>query len=378
MDIRKEAELRVLRQLIKNKGEVNPDGLEEHEYKAACYRLEEKHCVQLARIYGGFEAIRILDEGYVYLRELEIEEKKEASELERLKTEYAKLKAISGKKEYQHSLFEKTQKFVEDTQYFCNVIQSKEFYDHNGYFYQQTKKRYDSYCDVNEDELVKEVNNSPLQTYFDDFKKLLNSIVIPNYDTMSMSRFIQENLTSDRELLEDALEIFETVVEKCGNLKNSVENFMELYDLKDHSPKKGFLQPLFIDEVLREEIDENNISEEKETTIAKKKGNTKLGRPSKKFEDYLMRDTPECFIVVLKEIMKDKKGKEAALIILSCIGFWITKPDSKSVVSKFDWVKYTQFNNAMNNSSQFSKEEMEKIREEIKAKIAEKSKSQSL
>lgn len=273
MDIRKEAELRVLRQLIKNKGEVNPDGMEEHEYKAACYRLEEKHCVQLARIYGGFEAIRILDEGYVYLKELKIEEEKETSELERLKTENAMLKAISGKKEHQHSLFEKTQKFVQDTLYFCNVIQSNEFYDHDGYFYQQTKKRYDSYCDVNEDELVKEVNNSPLQTYFDDFKKLLNSIVIPNYDTMSMSKYIQENLTSDRELLEDALEIFETVVEKCGNLRNSVENFRELYDLKDNSPKRGFLRPEFIDEVINEKEEqkaESNNTELRATSSTDK------------------------------------------------------------------------------------------------------------
>lgn len=260
MDIRKEAELRVLRHLVEKKDEMIPDGMEGHEYKAACYRLEEKHCVRLARIDGGFEAIRILDEGYVYLKELEIEEKKETSEFERLKNENAKLKIVSGENRHQHSLFEKTQKFVEDTQYFCNVIQSKEFYDYNGYFYQQTKKRFDSYCDVNENELVKEVNNSPLQTYFDDFKKLLNSIVIPNYDIMSMSRSIQESLTSDRKLLEDALEIFETVVDKCGDLRNSIENFMGLYDLKDNSPKNGFLRPVFIDEVLRKKNKEDNSS----------------------------------------------------------------------------------------------------------------------
>jgi hypothetical protein len=373
MDIRKEAELRVLRHLIENKDEMIPDGMEEHEYKAACYRLEEKHCVQLARIYGGFEGIRILDEGYVYLKELGIEEKKEASEIERLKTENAKLKAISGKKEYQHSLFEKTQKFVEDTQYFCNVIQSKEFYDHNGYFYQQTKKRYDSYCDVNEDELVKEVNNSPLQTYFDDFKKLLNSIVIPNYDTMSMRKFIQENLTSDRELLEDALEIFETVVEKCGYLRNSVESFMELYDLKDNSPKSGFLRPLFIDEVLREEDDENCISGGKETSIVENKGKTKLGRPkAKAFEEFIKRDAPQCFLSILEEMLDGKSGIAAARIIHACIGYWIDIPTNRSVVDKFDSVKSTSFNTAMKNSSNFSDEVITEIRAEIERKISEK------
>lgn len=163
--------------------------------------------------------------------------------------------------EKQHNLFEKTQKFVEDTQYFCSVIKSEQFYDRNGYFYQETKERFDSYCDVNEDEFVKEVNNSPLQTYFDDYKKLLNSIVIPDLDTFSMSKYIQENLTSDRELLEDALEIFETVVEKCGNLRNSVENFMELYDLKDNYPKIGFLRPIFIDEAGQPNCQKNIVVE---------------------------------------------------------------------------------------------------------------------
>jgi hypothetical protein len=226
---------------------------------------------------------------------------------------------------------------------------------------------------VNEDELVKEVNNSPLQTYFDDYKRLLNSIVIPNLDTFSMSKFIQENLTSDRELLEDAIEIFETVVEKCGNLRNSVENFMELYDLEDNYPKIGFLRPIFIDEVLREEDNENPTSEGKQTTIAKKKGNTKLGRPSAKaFEEFIRRDTPHCFLEILEEMLDGKTGIAAARIIYSCIGYWIDKPSNKSVVKKFHSVKSTSFNTAMNNSSNFPDEIITKIRDEIDNKISEK------
>ena len=190
--------------------------------------------------------------------------------------------------EKQHNLFEKTQKFVEDTQYFCSVIKSEQFYDRNGYFYQETKERFDSYCDVNEDEFVKEVNNSPLQTYFDDYKKLLNSIVIPDLDTFSMSKYIQENLTSDRELLEDALEIFETVVEKCGNLRNSVENFMELYDLKDNYPKIGFLRPIFIDEAITEDNDEFS-SEEKEIK------QTNTTHPNNVIELFSSKDTCDDF-----------------------------------------------------------------------------------
>ena len=150
-------------------------------------------------------------------------------------------------------MFDKTQKFVEDTQYFYTIIQTKDFYNRNGFFYQQTMVRLESYCDVNEDELIKEVNSSPLQTCFDDYKRLLNNIDIPNVDTLNMSLYIQEHLTSDREILADAICIFETIVERCGNLRNTINSFMELYSLKDNYPKQGFLRPLYYDNVMTQE-----------------------------------------------------------------------------------------------------------------------------
>lgn len=150
-------------------------------------------------------------------------------------------------------MFDKTQKFVEDTQYFYTIIQTKDFYNRNGFFYQQTMARFESYCDVNEDELIKEVNNSPLQTCFDDYKRLLNNIDIPNVDTLNMSLYVQEHLTSDREILADAICIFETIVERCGNLRNTINSFMELYCLKDNYPKQGFLRPLYYDNVMTQE-----------------------------------------------------------------------------------------------------------------------------
>ena len=162
-------------------------------------------------------------------------------------------------------MFDKTQKFVQDTQYFCTIIQSEVFYERNSSFHKQAMVRYESYCDVNEDELIKEVNSSPLQTCFDDYKRLLNNVDIPNKDTISMSWHIQEYFTSDRQLLEDAISIFETIVEKCGNFRNSITDFMELYSLKDNFPKKGFLCPLFVDEVLiKTDDDENTIKIEQE------------------------------------------------------------------------------------------------------------------
>lgn len=370
MDIRKDSELRVLRHLQKKVDQMIPDGMDKHEFNAACYRLEKKNCVKLARIEGGFEAIRMLDEGYVYLKELEIEEKDDRDELERLRNEVADLKSTSVNKKY--VMFDKTRKFVEDTQYLCAVIGSKEFYDSNGYFYQHTKRRFDLYCEVNVDELVKEVNNSPLQTYFNDYKKLLNSIDIPNKDLLSMSTYIQENLTSDRFLLGDAVEIFETVVEKCGDLRNSLENFMSLYDLKDNFPKKGFLRPEFIDDVLVEDESGSLRSERRGRNKAKKKEKSKLGRPrAKPFEYYIRRDAPPCFLNVLEKMLDGKKGKAAAQIIMACIGYWIDKPEITSVVNKFNSVKRTSFSTAMNNKSNFPDDKITSIREKITREIKE-------
>lgn len=252
MEIKKVAELRVLRHLQERSEIMIPDEMDENEFKAACYSLEKKNCVKLARIDGGFEAVRMLDDGLVYLKELEWEESDNKNELERLKNENAELKALSKNKG--HGIFDDTREFVEATQYLYTIIMAEEFYDRNGVFYQDTKKRFAMYCKVNEDDLVKEVNNSPLQTYFDDYKQLLNSIIIPNKDILSMSRYIQENLTSDKDLLEEAIEIFEAVIEKCGNLRNSLERYMDLYKLKDNYPQKGFLRPLFIDEAIDEDL----------------------------------------------------------------------------------------------------------------------------
>ena len=364
MDIKKESELRVLRHLEEKSVEMIPKGMDEHEFNAACYRLEKKNYVKLARIEGGFEAIRMLDEGFVHLKELEMEEKEDRDEIERLRNENAELKALSRNKQY--VIFEKTQKFVEDTQYFCTIITSPEFYDSNGSFYRQTKRRFDSYCEVNVDELVKEVNNSPLQTYFNDYKKLLNSIDIPNKDLLSMSMYIQDNLTKNRDLLEDAVEIFETVIDRCGDLRNSLENFMSLYDLKDNFPKKGFLRPLFIDVEITKDIKEKHSSLKTEKN--------KMGRPrARSFEFYIKRDAPPCFLNILNNMLQKKTGRAAAQIIIACIGYWIDKPEIMSVVNKFESVKKTSFSTAINNKSNFLDDKITSIREEITRKIKENS-----
>ena len=94
MEMKKEAELRVLRHLANKGKEMIPEGMEKYECIAACERLEEKKCVRVAWLEGhDFEHIKILPSGRVYLQELEKEEKSELSELERLRIENAELKA---------------------------------------------------------------------------------------------------------------------------------------------------------------------------------------------------------------------------------------------------------------------------------------------
>ena len=122
-------------------------------------------------------------------------------------------------------MFDKTQKFVEDTQYLCSIILSSEFYDADGFLHNEAMRRYEAYCETNEYDLTKEVNSAPMQTSFDDYKRLLNKVEIPDIDTFGLSCYIKENLSEDVSLREDAISIWETVVEQCGFLTSAVLTF---------------------------------------------------------------------------------------------------------------------------------------------------------
>lgn len=94
MDMKKDAELRVLRHFANNEEGLVPEGMEKFECIASCERLEEKKYVWVAWIEGhDFEALRVLPSGLVYLKELEMEERGEQDELEQLRKENAELKA---------------------------------------------------------------------------------------------------------------------------------------------------------------------------------------------------------------------------------------------------------------------------------------------
>lgn len=136
-------------------------------------------------------------------------------------------------------MFEKTRQFVEDTRFLSAIIFKKKFYSANGIFHAQAMERYSRYVQVNVDELPKEVNSSPLQTCFDDYKRLLNSIDVPGVDLWGARQYIKDHLSVDTNLVGEAVGIFETILEQCGLLRNAVEDFCEVYGLSDHHPKEG-------------------------------------------------------------------------------------------------------------------------------------------
>lgn len=107
----------------------------------------------------------------------------------------------------------------------------------------------------------------------------------------------------------------------------------------------------------------------------------KRGRPrAKKFEEYLMPDAPPQIMNVLEELMKGKKGKEAALIIIAITGYYIDEPATRSVCQRFPSVKCSAFNDARNNhygrnnafvkkGHHFTDEELESVRTTIMERL---------
>ena len=106
----------------------------------------------------------------------------------------------------------------------------------------------------------------------------------------------------------------------------------------------------------------------------------KKGRPSAKpFEDYIKSDAPKNLLPVLEDVLNEKKGKDAARIIIAITGIWINEPPTESVCEKFPSVKHSAFNRAKNQhfglngfvgkAKPFSKEELEDTQTQIRKKL---------
>lgn len=124
----------------------------------------------------------------------------------------------------------------------------------------------------------------------------------------------------------------------------------------------------------------NTISTEIDFQTPNKKDKIKRGRPrAKQFEEYLKSDAPVGLMDELEKMLKDKKGIEAARIIIAITKIWIDDPKTESICRRFPSVKHSAYNNAKDkhygtNSYQdkakpFTEEELESIRTEIKNKL---------
>ena len=103
------------------------------------------------------------------------------------------------------------------------------------------------------------------------------------------------------------------------------------------------------------------------TEHTSKTNHGKIGRPKAcKFDKFIKRDAPECFMEVLKEMLEGKVGVDAAKIIIACTGIWIDKPTKLSVTNEFN-IGYSWFSEAMNQK--YPDDEINEIRNNIRNMI---------
>ena len=159
---------------------------------------------------------------------------------------------------------------------------------------------------------------------------------------------------------------------KKANSAKIIRDFEDC--IKDFCPRELFGN---IDDNVKKEIERARHNNAYYSSKNKQK---KRGRPrAKRFEEYLMPDAPPKIMNVLEELMKGKKGKEAARIIIAITGYYIYEPGARSVCQRFPSVKCSAFHEACDihygrNSTgkkvhRFTDEELESIRTTIKERL---------
>lgn len=159
---------------------------------------------------------------------------------------------------------------------------------------------------------------------------------------------------------------------KKANSAKIIRDFEDC--IKDLCPRELFGN---IDDNAKKEIERARHNNAYYSSKNKQK---KRGRPrAKRFEEYLMPDAPPKIMDVLDELMKGKKGKEAARIIIAITGYYIYEPGAKSVCQRFPSVRYSAFHEACDihygrncvekKVHRFTDEELESIRTTIKERL---------
>ena len=125
--------------------------------------------------------------------------------------------------------------------------------------YPRFKRVYEEYELLSIPSMIKEIEEAApdfnaLQGYFDFAKCKLNDINLPDMALLDVSGLYEKDEVKIRD---EAIEAWEYVLEKCGELRLSILDFADRYHLQDNYPKENFLQPPFYNLIeAKEELNE--------------------------------------------------------------------------------------------------------------------------
>ena len=142
--------------------------------------------------------------------------------------------------------------------------------------YPRFKRVYEEYESLSIPSIIEEIEGAApdfnaLQGYFDFAKCKLNDINLPNMALLDVSGLYEKDEVKIRD---EAIEAWEYVLEKCGELRLSILDFADRFHLQDNYPKENFLQPPFI-----ASLGQNNNQNERQTE-KKREEETQIGNTS--------------------------------------------------------------------------------------------------
>lgn len=140
-------------------------------------------------------------------------------------------------------------------------------------------------------------------------------------------------------------------VEKRKRLIREIEEKISEYRLAERRKR---LRPISVINEDKQKVEKVDLIVDNDKDVKKKRG-----RKSKSFVECVVADTEKC-MNILHKAMKNKVGKEAALIIRVAISNgWIEKPTFKAITDEFGNVGHRSgFNRYMNNNYKFSEDEL--------------------
>lgn len=226
-------------------------------------------------------------------------------------------------------------RFADDTNFLASAITDSSLFYGDGYFHYEALRKIASYRKTNTQELINAIfdgvdDTHKLQLVFDVWKQQLNTIALPNYDDAHFYKKF-----GGLQYFEDADDIREVLLSVCGDLKNQIAYFMEDNQLTDNSPKIGFLCPYYYEgnEVT---IDAETSQQEAIKQPVALKPKPLDGRKAKPFVDCLLEPDKEQHLNSLHQLIKDRRGKDVALIVKASMQLgWITKPTFSQVQNEF-------------------------------------------